>query len=124
MQRRTRQRDAIKNAISAAHGPLSAQEILAAAGKQVAGLGLATVYRTVKALADAGEIETVEVPGEPPRFEVAGRDHHHHFLCRVCEKLFEVHGCPGELGALTPRGFRLESHELLLRGVCKACLKR
>lgn len=119
--RQTKQRAAIRQAIEAAHGPLSAAEILKAARKRVAGIGLATVYRTLASMIGAGEIVEVAVAGEAPRFESAGREHHHHFHCRKCSKLFEVHACSADLARMTPAGFRLESHEITLAGVCAAC---
>ena len=76
MERASRQRDAIRQALEAAGRPLLPAEILAAAQGEVPALGMATVYRNLKQLAEAGEIQTVALPGEAPRFEVAG--HHHH----------------------------------------------
>jgi Fur family ferric uptake transcriptional regulator len=82
---------------------------------------MATVYRSVKSLVESGEVVAVELPGEPARYEAAGKHHHHHFHCRTCKKVYEVEGCPGELDALVPKGFELESHELVLYGRCLAC---
>jgi Fur family ferric uptake transcriptional regulator len=121
--RRTKQRDAVLAALTSAPGPLNAQEILRAASKDSAGLGLATVYRHVKALCEGGSLIEVHVPGEAPRYEPAGREHHHHFLCTRCSRLFEVEGCPGNLGHLTPKGFTLERHEITLIGLCDTCAK-
>ncbi|QOI99347.1 MAG: transcriptional repressor [Phycisphaeraceae bacterium] len=124
MVRQTKQRSAIRSAILAAAGPLSAQEILHLAKRKVQGLGLATVYRSVKSMVDQGELVPVEVPGEPPRYEAAGKEHHHHFLCRSCSRLFDLQGCAGDFRSLLPAGFTLESHELTLVGVCAPCGKR
>ena len=52
MERSTRQNAAIRQAIAAAGRPLSPAEVLEAARREVAALGLATVYRTLKALVD------------------------------------------------------------------------
>lgn len=119
--RRTKQRDAILATFDAAHGPLNAQEILKAASRKSAGLGLATVYRHVKALVESGALIEVHIPGEPPRYEPAGRGHHHHFLCTRCGRLFEVEGCPGDLSHLAPKGFTLERHDITLVGLCDVC---
>jgi Fur family ferric uptake transcriptional regulator len=119
--RKTKQRAAVLASLSTAQGPLNAQEILRAASEQSEGLGLATVYRHVRALCEAGELAEVHVPGESPRYEPAGRAHHHHFLCSRCARLFEVEGCPGNLGHLTPAGFRLDRHEITLIGLCDIC---
>jgi len=121
--RKTRQRDAIRAAISDAKAPLGPKEILDAAGREVEGLGLATVYRTLKLMVEAGEIMPVEIAGESPRYELAGKGHHHHFLCKGCGKVFELEGCCGHFEGLAPRGFRVEGHDLTLFGQCAGCAK-
>ena len=85
------------------------------------GLGIATVYRTLKALVEEGALTQVELPGEPPRYETHGKRHHHHFHCRACDRVYELEGCPEGLRSLTPAGFSLESHEVVLYGRCAAC---
>ena len=47
--------------------------------------------------------------------------HHHHFHCRICDRFYDVEGCPGGLSSMLPEGFELESHELTLLGRCAAC---
>ncbi|MEO8026330.1 MAG: transcriptional repressor [Bryobacteraceae bacterium] len=122
--RKTKQRTAIRDAFERAGRPLAAEEVLSEAGKEAAGLGLATVYRGVKALVEEGWLVAVELPGEPPRYERSDKAHHHHFHCRGCGKMFEVEGCPPNLDRLVPSGFRLTGHEILMYGDCAACLKR
>jgi len=122
--RSTKQREAILGTIRSAPGPMSAQEILKSAKRRSAGLGLATVYRNIKGLFEGGLLTEVNVPGEPPRYEVAGKTHHHHFLCGRCGTLFDIPGCPGDLSSLVPAGFSLEAHDLTLMGVCAGCNRR
>jgi Fur family transcriptional regulator, ferric uptake regulator len=122
MERDTRQRRAIREAIEAADRPLAPQEILHRAHLDVPRLGIATVYRTVKALVEEGWAQPVELPEGPVRYERTGKGHHHHFVCRSCEGVFEVAGCPRGVGALTPAGFHLESHDLVLYGRCERCV--
>jgi Fur family ferric uptake transcriptional regulator len=122
MRRETRQRRAIRNALEAAGHPLSPTEILEAASARVEGLGIATVYRNLKYLMGEGWIDSVELPGEAPRYEISGKDHHHHFLCRECDQVYEVEGCPGGVRSVTPDGFRLENHDLVLYGLCQTCI--
>lgn len=122
MERSTRQRSAIRAAIEQARRPLSPQEVLAASQAQVAGLGLATVYRNLKLLVEAGEIQQVTLPGDSARYEPAHQGHHHHFQCTRCQRVFDVHHCPGDLGRMAPPGFRVERHELTLYGDCADCI--
>jgi Fur family transcriptional regulator, ferric uptake regulator len=123
-ERQTRQRQAIRDAIGDAGVPLSPREVLEHAQSRVNGLGMATVYRTLKLLVEAGVVQVVEIPGESPRYELAGKDHHHHFYCNACGKVYEVEGCPGDFSSLTPTGFKLENHELVLFGRCATCQSR
>lgn len=122
-ERNTKQRRAIRDALADAGTPLSPREILKRAKGSVGGLGLATVYRTLRLLAAEGFVDVVEIPGESARYELSGKGHHHHFYCRGCAKVFEVDGCAGDLNGLTPRGFRLDGHELVLFGRCASCVR-
>lgn len=121
MERLTRQRSALFSVIENAKRPLSPQEVLEAARHEVAGLGLATVYRNLKLLLEEGAIATVNLPGESPRYEVAHHAHHHHFQCTHCQRVFDVHQCPGDLARLAPDGFSVARHELTLYGHCADC---
>ncbi|HOX69771.1 MAG TPA: transcriptional repressor [Burkholderiaceae bacterium] len=124
MERSTRQRTAISAVIDSAGRPLSTQEVLDAAQVDVPGLGLATVYRNLKLMVDSGEIAAVTLPGDSPRYESTqhAHEHHHHFQCTSCKRVFDVHDCPGDLARLAPKGFTVERHDLTLYGRCDACL--
>jgi Fur family transcriptional regulator, ferric uptake regulator len=124
MKRNTSQRDAIRRVMVRADRPLSTDEIFEMARSKVPGLGIATVYRTLKSLKEERAVREVDLPGQPSRWEMANKDHHHHFLCRTCDKLFEIEGCPGDLGNLLPPGYALEAHNILLEGKCRDCSKR
>ncbi len=121
MERSSRQRDAIRQVLEQAGRPLLPNEILAAAQAEVPALGIATVYRNLKQLSEAGEVQTVELPGAAPRFETGGHHHHHHFSCTSCQRVFDVHACPGDMHKLAPAGFTVERHELTLYGRCGDC---
>jgi len=124
MERNTRQRAAILDAISRAGRPLLPKEVLQSAQRATPGLGIATVYRNLKALLAEGQLKAVDLPGENPRFEMAGGQHHHHFQCMQCQRVFDVEGCPGDLSRLAPPGFAVEDHDLTLYGRCKDCVPR
>ncbi|HSK09635.1 MAG TPA: transcriptional repressor [Vicinamibacterales bacterium] len=120
--RDTSQRRAIREALEAADRPLSAAEILADARTLAPGLGIATVYRAVKRMKEEGALRQVDLPGDAPRYEPSGKGHHHHFHCRVCQRVFEVEACPAGLQQLAPPGFAIETHEVILYGRCPSCL--
>ncbi|HEX2187475.1 MAG TPA: transcriptional repressor [Longimicrobiaceae bacterium] len=122
-QRNTRQRDAIAEVIGAAAGPLTAPEIAERAQREIPGLGMATVYRTLKLLQEAGRVRTVILPSGETRYESEGLGHHHHFHCRVCDGVYDLESCHVVMppGARTEEGFVVEDHELTLYGVCPSC---
>ncbi|GAB4549188.1 MAG: transcriptional repressor [Phycisphaerales bacterium] len=123
MPRRTKQRDAILEALADAGRPLSPIELQDAAEVASPGISQSTVYRTIKLLVEEGDAVPVPVPGEPDRYEhaSAAEHHHHHFKCDSCGKVFDLEGCTGSLKELLPEGFTLRDHEIFLYGDCPAC---
>lgn len=121
--RKTKQRDALRAVLEDAERPLSVDELLAVASRRVRGIGVATVYRAVGALLEDGWIEAVEIPGEPVRYERAGKGHHHHFQCESCDRVFDVAGCLKNLRKLAPPKFRVKEHSVTLYGLCAACAR-
>jgi Fur family ferric uptake transcriptional regulator len=121
MQKKTTQRESIRQVLCQATRPLSPQEILEKARRHAPSTGLATVYRAVKELQGESWIRAVELPGEPARYELASKPHHHHFYCRGCGKVFDLEGCPRNLARMVPKGFRMEEHEITIRGLCPNC---
>jgi len=97
-------------------------EVLELARRTVPGMGAATVYRALAAMLEEGALTVVHLPGQAPRYERAGKGHHHHFYCRQCGRAFEIGGCAEGVQALAPPGFRVEGHDLVLTGLCPGCL--
>lgn len=100
----------------------TADQISAAVNSRFPRASRATIYNTLNALRDAGLVHEVYLDDAVARFD-ANIDQHHHFVCRVCDKLEDV---PFEvMGELTParlgRGYKVENYEIVLRGVCAAC---
>lgn len=122
-QRQTRQRDAIYQVIEVATGPLSVPEIHEKARVLFPTLGIATVYRTVRLLQEAGRIQSVVLPTGDTRYEESGLGHHEHFQCRRCERVFDINVCPVHIpkGHSLAGGFIVEDHELTIYGLCPDC---
>ncbi|MGI4854971.1 MAG: Fur family transcriptional regulator [Janthinobacterium lividum] len=119
--RQTKQKQALRDAFVEADRPLSPEEVLALAKQRVPGMSIATVYRNVGALVEDKWLAMVELPGAAPRYEIAGKQHHHHFQCNDCEKVYELAGCDLPLRPSLPRGFRVTGHEFFLYGTCADC---
>lgn len=121
--RKTKQRDALRAVLERSERPLSIAELLEAASERIDGLGIATVYRAVSALRDEGWLDAVEIPGEPPRYERSDKEHHHHFRCETCDRVFDVAGCIDNLRSLVPPAFRIKGHAVTLYGLCAGCAR-
>lgn len=124
-RRATRQRTAISDALRAAGGFRSAQELhdeLRAAGARV---GLTTIYRELQALADSGEVDVLRrADGEAMYRQCESDDHHHHLVCRSCGTSVEIESAAVERWAeQTARrhGFSRVSHTAELYGLCADC---
>jgi Fur family ferric uptake transcriptional regulator len=122
--RKTRQKTAIRAVFERTGRPLTTAEVLEIAQRDVARLGIATVYRSIKTLLDEGWLVPVELPGETARYEIAGKGHHHHFHCESCGSVFELDGCQPAIERLAKPGFIVRSHEVVLYGTCAECDRR
>ena len=118
--RNTKQKQLVAQVLQKTERPLTVQEILSRAQKHLPALGIATVYREIGRLIDAGELRLVAIPGDPPRYETP-KHHHHHFKCTGCDEVFELDGCLKNIAKLVPKGFTHETHDITLYGMCRAC---
>jgi Fur family transcriptional regulator, ferric uptake regulator len=121
MERNTQQRQAILKVFETTKRPLTVNEVLDLAKRRCRGIGIATVYRNLKALVEEGKIQSVNMPGGLVVYEPPGTKHHHHFSCLGCQRVFDVAACGLNLQKLIPPGFQLQEHEILLSGLCNLC---
>ena len=123
--RQTRQKDAIRDALNGCDEFISAQELHRKLEDRGEHIGLATVYRQLNALAEAGRADTVRLDGQQ-LFRLCGDDgHHHHLVCTGCGKTVEIES-PSESwlkGISDQSGFAIERHTLEVFGLCADCRK-
>lgn len=122
--RKTRQRQALQQIFHEARHPLEPLEALQAVQRYVPGLSRATLYRALKVFLAEGMLVPVRLPGDQVRYEMAGKQPHPHFYCRICARVFDTWGCVHNLQRLIPAGFSLEYYEVILYGICAACNRR
>lgn len=121
MKRKTVQKDAIREVFLKKNRPLKVEEILEAGRGLVESLNQATVYRNLKQLVESGWIKAVHHPDLGTLYERTEKEHHHHFHCRSCDRVFDLPGCALNERKFTPPGFVAERHEVFLFGVCSSC---
>jgi Fur family ferric uptake transcriptional regulator len=122
--RSTRQRAAVAAALDDADDFLSAQQLhdlLRLRGEKV---GLTTVYRTIQAMADAGEVDPLITDDGETRYRKCSPTHHHHLVCRNCGATVEIAGPAVESWAeavAREHGFTDVHHTLEVFGLCREC---
>lgn len=106
---------------------VSAEELYTMVKKEDPAVGQATVYRTVKLLAESGLAETVDFGDGVARYEPHfGQEHHDHLICERCGKNVEILDPNIERlqeEAAKRYGFTLTRHKMYLFGICKDCKK-
>jgi Fur family ferric uptake transcriptional regulator len=123
-QRNTRQRGAVSALLAEVDDFRSAQELHAMLRSRGDNVGLTTVYRTLQALANSGEIDVMRPPEGEQLFRRCSRGHHHHLVCRGCGRTVEVEGPAVEFWAnriAAQHGFIKISHTLEVFGTCPTC---
>jgi Fur family ferric uptake transcriptional regulator len=90
-------------------------------------VGLTTVYRTLQALAEAGEVDVLRTDDGEAVYRRCSTGHHHHLVCRGCGRTVEVAGPTVERWAdqvAAEHGFTEVSHTLEIFGTCADCARR
>ena len=122
--RPTRQRRAVAAVMQSFEDFRSAQDIHDLLRKADENVGLSTVYRTLQALAEGGEVDVLRTEDGEALYRRCSERHHHHLVCRSCGRTVEVEGPTVERWSdaiAAEHGFRDVSHTLEVFGTCPAC---
>jgi Fur family ferric uptake transcriptional regulator len=91
-------------------------------------IGRASVYRTLEQLERLRMVQRVDVGGGAAGYERLDPDaHHHHLVCVSCGRLvpFSDSRLESAIQAVSEESdFAVESHDVALRGRCRACRDR
>ena len=123
-QRRTRQRAAVDQILSHLEEFRTAQQIHDVLRHQGDSVGLTTVYRTLQAMVESGELDALRTDDGETAYRRCSSGHHHHLVCRSCGRTVEVSGPAVERWASAvadEHGFREVSHDLEIFGTCGSC---
>jgi Fur family peroxide stress response transcriptional regulator len=122
--RKTPQRLAIQKFLEGNSSHPSAEDVFEALHQRFPTLSLATVYNTLEALRDRGEV--VEVAGGPTkkRFDPVVRSHHH-LICMRCQRIVDI---PAKFSpVLTDKektGYQVIRSQVDFHGLCPDCRSR
>ncbi len=121
----TSQRELILKVFLNTEEHVSAEELYELVKKEDPSVGLATIFRTLKLLYEAGLAREVDFGDKVLRYEHEyGRDHHDHLICTSCGMYIEA--MDPEIERLQDElckqfGFLPTDHRLEIFGLCKKC---
>jgi Fur family transcriptional regulator, ferric uptake regulator len=122
--RSTRQRAAVVSALDEIADFRTSQELhdhLLHNGESV---GLATVYRTLQALAESGDVDVIVRDDGESVYRLCSTHHHHHLVCRVCRATVEIEAPLVETWAhevASAHGYEDVTHTVEIWGLCPNC---
>jgi Fur family ferric uptake transcriptional regulator len=120
----TQPRLAVIEVIARARRSLTPHEILARAARLHAGVGLATVYRTLDMLQRIGYVQRVRINGKGYAMACDVPDLHYHLVCQKCHGVIELTSGRFEddlKQRLRQTGFRMQSGAIEVIGLCPEC---
>lgn len=123
--RPTAQRLLVLDALAEVTDDATAQEIHERLRARSARIGLATVYRSLRLLAEHGVVDVLSHrPGEAC-YRLCGDGHHHHLVCTSCHRVIELRDCSLDAwlsDVAAAHGFALTGHEVEVSGLCGDCV--
>jgi Fur family peroxide stress response transcriptional regulator len=122
-RRLTPQRRLIYEALVGTTAHPDAEQLIAMVHERDSSVSVATVYNTLRLLADAGRILELRGLGPKTRYD-ANIGEHDHFTCRVCGGIEDIPRQLDGIGRLRGSGlsrYRVEQLAVHARGVCARC---
>lgn len=105
----------------------SAEDVYRALIAEDVDIGLATVYRVLTQFEQAGILVRSQFDGGKAVFELNDGDHHDHLICTNCgvvEEFSDPEIEQRQHSIAKDHGFALESHTMLLYGICPKCVQK
>jgi len=102
---------------------LTAEEILDYVQARAPGVNKSTIYRTLELLAELGCVFKSEL-GDRFIYHHAEEGHHHHLVCRICEKSIDCDEdlfLPVERAANEKYGYQADFKHVVISGLCADC---
>lgn len=118
----TRIRKKVLEKVTSSENPITADEIYRSLYKHA---NLATIYRALNWLEDAGYITSIAF-GSGPRYFFPKARHYHFLICELCGKIQAIKECnlaSSRADLEEHYGFIVLDHVLYFRGICKDCKK-
>ena len=126
--RGSKRREEVLKVFLDASSHLSMAELFLVVRRRCPGMGLATVYRTMRLICEAGLADEIDFGDGTKRFERKdNQPHHDHLICESCGGCIELDDKEIELlqsRLAVDRGFTLTRHKMYLFGICPECRQK
>jgi len=87
--------------------------------KEFVSISLATVYKNINTMLDAGLIQEIKVPQKKSKYEIT-KHKHSHFVCEKCGEVYDIDP-PKTIEFDLPEGFEDKEVSVMVTGLCKEC---
>ena len=120
----SRQREMILEAVARTKEHPTAETVYQSLTVQHPRLSLATVYRNLNQLCEAGTLKRLRLTDSPDRFDY-NTEPHCHLCCSGCGRVIDLEAVSLDWNALLaqPTDCRIESCEVSFYGLCGHCAK-
>jgi Fe2+ or Zn2+ uptake regulation protein/predicted transcriptional regulator len=124
--RMTHQREVILDELGKSKSHPTADSLYDRVKKRLPRISLATVYRNLEILSEAGMIKKLEISGRQKRFDW-DLEQHDHIFCVQCRRVDNIELVRDQKLSLPPeydRGYRIAGCRVEFFGICPKCQKK
>jgi Fur family ferric uptake transcriptional regulator len=119
----TSQREIILKELQDSHQHLTADELYERVKKIMPRISLATVYRNLETLSEAGIIGKLEISGRQKRFD-SDVHPHDHIYCLECHRVDNIdfdRNLVNPSAVASDKGYRITGYRVEFKGICATC---
>ena len=121
-QRKSKNREVIYEVLASTKSHPDAEWVYANAKEKLPDMGIATVYRNLKALVESGKIMEIESIDGIVHYD-ANMMPHSHFICEGCGAISDVDIPFVSYNIIEKDGYAVKRGKIVLYGVCPKCAK-
>ncbi|MBR2500279.1 MAG: transcriptional repressor [Clostridia bacterium] len=121
MYKHSKQRDLILEYLKSTKSHPTPEQIFDGLRQEHPQLGIATVYRNLKALCEQGLIRKLNVGETADRYD-ADLSNHYHFHCEACGEVSDIYEPELDINFKNDNGTKVKNFEIYGYGVCSKCV--
>lgn len=126
IRKSSKQRDMILEYMRSIDGHVTAEQVFKDMNKQEQTISLATIYRNINILVEMNEIKKIAHPIDGYQYDKTCVPHYH-LHCKICDSIVDLDIPYMEefnQKIADETGLPIETHTMMVEGVCKNCLEK